>query len=468
MTRHTFTILEKDQLRLRELLLRDGREHGALMLCGRSTHVDPWTGEQEERALVREIVDVGGNAFIERSPRSMTWTTDALYHLAKRSMVRDEAICIAHSHPVGQPVFSQEDNVADRESFEIVFGRVESARPHFSLVMGHDGEFAVRGYGSDLKPHPVALTRIIGDRWSVRYPGRSNGVAPLEFDRQARAFGATSVVDLTSLRIGIAGCGGTGSAVAMLLARIGAGRLVLFDRDRVERSNISRLHLSRRADAIARRLKVDVLTDSIAEIGVAQSVVAMPYSVDEPECRDAVRACDVIFGCTDDHLGRNFLNRLAHFYLIPVIDLGVLIEPNANGGYDTFDGRVTVVQPGYACQVCRKLIETGKMREEALIRHDPALFEQQRRAGYVRGSAEPNPVVVTFTTETASMAVNELLHRLTGFRGPDGACSERVRRFDEVKDTDTIPGGRSVPSCKLCARRVYDARGDMTPFLDQA
>lgn len=33
-------------------------------------------------------------------------------------------------------------------------------------------------------------------------------------------------------------------------------------------------------------------------------------------------------------------------------------------------------------------------------------------------------------TELAAMAVNELLHRLTGFRGTGGHCAERVRRFD--------------------------------------
>jgi molybdopterin/thiamine biosynthesis adenylyltransferase len=382
-------------------------------------------------------------------------------------MERDQAICVAHSHPIDAPVFSSADDVADAESFKIVFDRVDGERAHFSLVMGPDGEFAVRAYGPDLKPHSVSFTRIVGDRWHVRYPGRGTGLTPLEFDRQARAFSATSVADLASLRIGIAGCGGTGSAVAMLLGRMSAGRLVLFDQDRVDQSNLSRLHFSQRAHSIARKFKVDVVAESIASIGIAQSVVAMPHAIDHPTCRDAVRACDVIFGCTDDHLGRNFLNRVAHFYLIPVIDLGVLIDPNDHGGYDTFDGRVTVVQPGYTCQVCRKLIESGKMREEGLRRHDTALLEQQRRAGYISGGAEPNPVVVTFTTETATMAVNELLHRLTGFRGSLGACSERVRRFDEVKDADTVPGGKPLPHCKLCARRVYDARGDMEPFLDQ-
>lgn len=43
-------------------------------------------------------------------------------------------------------------------------------------------------------------------------------------------------------RIGIAGCGGLGSNVAMMLARSGIGTLVLIDGDRVERSNLNRQH----------------------------------------------------------------------------------------------------------------------------------------------------------------------------------------------------------------------------------
>jgi hypothetical protein len=152
--------------------------------------------------------------------------------------------------------------------------------------------------------------------------------------------------------------------------------------------------------------------------------------------------------------------------LIPVIDLGLLIEPIDGGGYSTFDGRVTVVQPGYPCQVCRGLIRPDMMLAEGLRRNDPDVYRRRRRAGYVLNAPDPSPVVVTFTTEVATMAVNELFQRLNEYRGADGYCAERVRRFDEVKAVDTVPGGRSKPECKLCGQRRYDGRGDMTPFLD--
>jgi molybdopterin/thiamine biosynthesis adenylyltransferase len=329
-------------------------------------------------------------------------------------------------------------------------------------------EWTVWSYGPDLQANPCELIRVIGDRCILRYPGRGNGIPPAEFDRQIRVFGSRTIEDLAQLRVGIVGCGGTGSAVALLLTRLGVSRLLVIDADRVDDTNLNRLHFSTRSDAIRRRYKVDVLADAIAAIGLTKSVVALRYYVDEPECRDPLRSCDVIFGCTDDHLGRNLLNRLAHFYLIPVIDIGVLIEPNDKGGYDTFDGRVTVVQPGYPCQVCRQLISPQLMLEEGMRRRDPQLYEQYRRAGYIVGGTDPNPVVVTFTTEMATVAVNELLHRLTGFRGSQGFCAEHIRRFDEVKDADVVAGGKRGPDCPLCGLRRYDGRGDMTPFLNQS
>src|SRR5436190_244748 len=98
MVRHTFTLLDEQRRRLHSMLLRDENEYGALMLCGRSRQVDPWTGVIEERALVREVIEVPKQAFLSRTPTSMTWSTTPLFNLAKLAISKNFAICIAHSH----------------------------------------------------------------------------------------------------------------------------------------------------------------------------------------------------------------------------------------------------------------------------------------------------------------------------------------------------------------------------------
>jgi molybdopterin/thiamine biosynthesis adenylyltransferase len=370
-----------------------------------------------------------------------------------------------HSHPNGPLRFSPRDDIAEKELFRIAFDRLDSDRPHLSVIMDGSGDLVARAYGPDLKPHDADIIRTIGQRWVFKAADGHQAISP-EFDRQLRVFGRQTTAALGQLRVGVVGCGGMGSAVAMLLVRIGIRRIALFDFDHVDDTNLNRLHFSTRPDANLRRLKVDVVGEGVAQIGLPISVVKLPYHVDDERARDALRACDILFGCTDDHLGRNILNRLAHFYLVPVIDLGLLIEPNDRGSYDVFDGRVTVVQPGYPCQICRGLIDPATMLTEGLRRKDPVLYEHRRRAGYIVGSPDPSPVVVTFTTEVATMAVNELFQRLNGFRGSDGAAGERVRKFDDVRDADTLPAGKSLSGCKLCDRRRYDGRGDMSPFLD--
>src|SRR5271170_1953037 len=80
MVRHTFTILDEHYKQLRRSLFRDENEYGALILCGRSRQVDPWTGIVEERALVREIVEVPEEAFQKRTPKSLVWSTTPLYN----------------------------------------------------------------------------------------------------------------------------------------------------------------------------------------------------------------------------------------------------------------------------------------------------------------------------------------------------------------------------------------------------
>src|SRR5690349_7153769 len=125
---------------------------------------------------------------------------------------------------------------------------METEWPQLAMVMDNDGEFIVRDYTPDLRPMPVELTRVVSDRLQIR------------------VFGARTTEDLTQLRVAIVGCGGTGSAVASLLARIGVSRFVLIDADRVDMTNLNRLHFSTRADAIAGRYKVDVVGDAIAEI----------------------------------------------------------------------------------------------------------------------------------------------------------------------------------------------------------
>src|SRR5207244_4164085 len=64
------------------------------------------------------------------------------------------------------------------------------------------------------------------------------------YDRQVRAFGGGVQGILSNLRVGVVGVGGTGSAVAEQLIRLGTGKLYVFDGDRLDDSNLTRVYES--------------------------------------------------------------------------------------------------------------------------------------------------------------------------------------------------------------------------------
>ena len=252
----------------------------------------------------------------------------------------------------------------------------------------------------------------------------------------------------------------------MLLARLGVGQLALFDDDIVEATNLNRLHGARRSDADGMQAKVDVVAREVAHLGLGVRAVPFRGWIGDPAAKDALKACDLIFGCTDDHDGRLLLNRLAYFYLIPVIDMGLAIAPALNGGgVRDLSGRATVLTPGAPCLLCRGIIDPVIARDEQLKRSQPEEYERRKREAYVRGGDNPAPAVVTFTTATACLAIDEMLQGLTGFRDSEGWEWQRVRRFDLMQDRR--PGAAHDPDCPICTDQSYWGRGDIDPFLDR-
>ena len=251
-----------------------------------------------------------------------------------------------------------------------------------------------------------------------------------------------------------------------MLGRMGALKLACFDKDHAEASNQNRLHGSRPSDIKNAVPKVMIMKRMIDAMGFGANVQVFPNWVNDPTSRSALLSCDVIFGCTDDHDGRLFLNRIAYFYLIPVIDMGIGIDVSGTGKPRVLDvaSRVTVLQSGYPCLVCRNVIDTQIAREEMLERTNPEEYRRQQQEAYVRGGGNPAPSVVTFTTDVACMAMDELLHRLTGYRRV-GSIAHRVRKY--LLAADKTPGRKSQISCHICDNLEISGRGDMIPFLDR-
>lgn len=472
------TIQERHACHLREFLLPEsGHERSAYLLCSKvSIPSDPWTNESSWRFISREVVPVKADEVLSSSPQHITWKTQSVVNVLKRARDENLVLALVHSHPGGLAGFSEQDDLNESDLIQLAHNRNGIDTQILSLVVTDNWQWIGRlwvrpiecGSASATTNRSLDLIQVVGARISLHYPERGRGQPSEILDRQALAFGEVLNQDLARLRVGIVGLGGTGSALCTLAARLGIRQFALFDRDVVEESNLNRLHGATMQDARLARPKVEVAAQNLQDLGFGIEVRAYQQWIAAPECHDALRSCDLVFGCTDDHAGRLILNRFAYYYATPVIDLGLAIDVSATQPPEikALDGRVTVLQPGYPCLLCRGVIDPATAGEQLLKQLNPEEYERQKDEAYVQGEGNPSPSVVLFTTDVASMALQELVHRLQGFRGSEGAIAQRFRKFNLTEDRRQ--GGTPKPHCSVCGNSEHWGIGDTESFVGLA
>jgi len=451
---------------LREWLYRaDGSEASAYVLFGRADIAsDPWSKRRRIRFVSHEVIEVPESDRVSADANHVTWLTDTYVKLLKKAKNQGLVVGVVHTHPQGPSEFSGQDNSNEGELSKLACNRNGSSEMLISILLSKGSEILARVW-IDKVPIPITKIRVIGRQYFC-YENKTSMPSPEHLQRQSLLFGEHVNKTLRSLKIGIVGCGGTGSAVAMLLARLGVGYLALIDDDLAESTNLNRLHGAKRSDVDAMMPKVEIVAREIYEAALGVKVIPYKGWVGNAGFRDVLKSCDIIFGCTDDHDGRSLLNRLAYFYLVPVIDLGLAITPLAHSSrVRDLTGRTTIIIPSAPCLICHGVVNPRVAREESLKRNNPEEFERQKREAYIVHGQNPAPAVVTFTTATACMAVDELLQGLASYRQSDGWLWQHVRRFDLL--VDRMPGAQRDNSCPICEKNDYWGRGDVEPFLDR-
>ncbi len=458
-------LLEGHANELRKLVLACSETEGAAYaLCGSARiAVDPWDGGPRRVVITHAIVEVPEDEKISSSAVHVTWSTASFVKLLRRAKEEGLVPAVVHSHPNGPAEFSSQDDQNEAELFRLAKNRNGHAAELLSIIITGASQMVARLWCGDGPPVPIVDITEVGQ--CLRIDGRNAVADDAILSRQKLALGPDINRILKNLRIGIVGLSGTGSPTTVLVTRLGAGHVALIEKDIIDFSNLNRVHGSRRADAEAKMPKAQMLAREVAAMNLGTNVVTFEHWVSDPACQDALKSCDVIFGCTDDHDGRLLLNRFAYFYAVPVIDMGLAIDPRPEGGMRDMSGRVSGVLPGAPCLLCRGIVDPVQAREDELRRRNPQEYERRRREGYVRGSQAPAPAVITFTTETACMAVNELLQGLVDFRGTGGWVWQRRRRFDLCEDRR--PGSKADPDCPICSATEMWGRGDVEPFLDR-
>ena len=441
------------------LLREDGKEHVAFLPA--VFREDAGELELLARApiLVPDCDLVGGPAedYLELKP-------EALLRIVNEAVGEGVGLVEVHNHPgADAPVrFSLADDAGFRRVVPYMLQSLPSGF-YAALVLG--GPENVDGVVWSAKTEgsiPIETVELVGrNRVVLRttsappVEGRSVGEGALKhFDRQVRAFGADGQAKLNALRVGIVGVGGIGSIVVEQLIRSGVGYVALVDPDRVEESNLTRVALTRPEDV--GRLKVEVMRERILSLNPAARVQAIPSSVSTEEALRALSRVDVMVGCTDNSSSRFALNELALRFLRPYLDLGSEIH-TADGKLNSCGGRFTFTFPGEGCLLCAEAIDPCEAASEF---RPPEAREADIRAGYIQGSEEPAPAVMSLNGVVASLGVFELQAWATGIR-PAESQTVFYAMLGEARRVEFRPN----MGCLACAEHL--GRGGLEELLSR-
>ena len=456
-------ITRKDFDALRNLVLADmPNEAGAFALAGSTTNTSG-TDIIVRRVLTvpRSCVDVQREYRLELGSR-------ALNGLAALCEANRIGAVLCHSHPTDSP-YSPSDDHGEHRVFETLRRFMPIDAPTASLLFSPDS-VAGRVWLPN-RSTPVDLSEIvILGRYTQRInpsvvPGSVHFDAQL-YDRQVRAFGVDGQGLIGRAKVGVVGVGGTGSAAAEQLVRLGVPDIVLVDPDSYERSNLTRVYGS--FDSTGRSpwwrrqrclRKVDVVASHLRKIAPAARIRTVAKSVVEPQAAAILRDRDVILLCTDDHWGRAIVNQLAYQYLIPTINVGTSLR-GKNGNLQHAVGVLDVLRPDQPCLWCKQALSAAQIAVESMPQEDRQARVQE---GYVEGVDTPAPSVVSITTNLASQAVTVFLQLLTDFMGDTGEISRL--NYDVL--TGTVGRGATNIASRCVCRNVRGF-GDLKPLFTVA
>jgi len=430
------------------LFTDDGCENFAVCFCGIAAAKDGL------RLLVRESWIAPTEAYEERSAHHLRIAPRFFNSVVGHGLATHLSPLLVHSHPNAPKArYSPSDDFGETRLLEVLQQLLPSQRPASILFSADEvtGRRLIDGVFQPLERIDVTGTRHISFR-------RDEAVQPARdrefFDRQVRIFGDRGQTVIAGLRIAVVGVGGTGSAVAEQIARLGVDDILLVDPDALERSNLSRMWGTRDTDLQGHTLKVDAIARHLQSIWPKANVRRIAKSVIRQPVLKALTDRDMVFACTDNDLSRAILNRFAHQYLIPVVDMGIRLDARA-GQVSAAAGRVTIAGTGFACLRCSNHLDAERVRVESLPLAERTALDAE---GYIQGLNDPAPAVISLNTTVASLAVTAGIGSFVNLVGTPPAVDQI---YDATSGSIFTVKTAHEPSCEVCSEKGLKGLGDL-------
>ncbi len=159
------------------------------------------------------------------------------------------------------------------------------------------------------------------------------GIHPLRFIRNRNTLSGDEQLILNRAAVAVAGAGGLGGNVLMLLARLGIGSLIVIDSDSFDETNLNRQAFCTEASIGA--LKALEAERAIAKINSGVFVRTITKRLDQENALEALRGADIVVDCLDNIKDRFMLEDSAKTLGIPLV----------HGAIAGFEGQVMTVFP---------------------------------------------------------------------------------------------------------------------------
>ncbi len=394
----------------------DGKESAAVLVCTK-------VPGNRLRLLARNLILVPHEECGCRDEVYLTWPSSYIEEAIDIAEHEQLSIILVHSHPSGYPQFSDVDDQSDREIIPSIFEAC--GHIHGTAVMLPSGVMFGRVYTQDLVVAPMDLISVAGS--DLQYWWAQDQLRPAE---RPLAFTSAMTSELSHLTACIIGVSGTGSIVAEQICRLGFGRVILIDHDKVEWKNLNRILNTNKLDADMKRSKVEVFAERVNAYREEPFAVPIDANILTRKAVLAAAQADVLFSCVDTHRGRSVADRMATAFLLPLFDVGVAIPTRDAGTAKAIaevTGRIDYVYPDGSTLFDRGVYSAATLQAEALAESDPKAHAEQAKLGYIDGVPEQAPAVISLNMRAASACVIEFIARAYPFRHESNSLYARTR-----------------------------------------
>jgi len=436
-----------------------GHERGAVVLFRRlRLSVDALP--DSDRYLAKEVILIKEDWINSSSTTLFDFKLAPLRDLFRRCDEEDLVFGFVHNHPEGQTRFSAKDDENEITLLKAIRNRNGEKSAFVAMLWANGGwQARVRAENSPEAAVSVKHVVVISQPLKIFAYQNSDQRHSEVHARGAAAFGRPFVDKMHTLRIGVVGTGGTGSPLATLLARSGCGELVLIDDDELARSNLNRVRGFRDQDVGSK--KALKLREYIESIGLSIKVAAIDAKIDQcPAAVDALASCDVVFGCTDDFVGREVMNLALYAYAQLLIDMGlggrIINDQSGQPMLRYHFARISTISPESGqCLFCQGVIKDNWIQTQLARRVNPNITQEELRDRYLEDGGEEAPGVGPFTSATADFALATLFDLIKPYRMFSDELRRDMIQIDFVKLDISSHQTRRNFECPYCEKHRF-------------